>query len=89
MHITTADIITFLLSIFGGGGIGYATVRLFMQKEAKEALKDEIVEIKKDIKGIQDDYVTCKYCNMQHSNLDGMLKSINSKLDILIANKKG
>ena len=89
MHITMADIMTFLLSIFGGGGIGYATVRLFMQKEAKEALKDEIVEIKKDIEGIQDNYVTCKFCNMQHSNLDGMLKSIDGKLDILIANKKG
>lgn len=87
MHITTADIITFLLSIFGGGGIGYAAVRLFMQKEAKEALKDEIVEIKKDIEGIQDNYVTCKFCNMQHSNLDGMLKSIDGKLDILIAHK--
>ena len=87
MHITTADIITFLLSIFGGGGTGYAAVRLFMQKEAKEALKDEIVEIKKNIEGIQDNYVTCKFCNMQHSNLDGMLKSIDGKLDILIAHK--
>lgn len=84
MHITPTDIITFLISFFGGGGIGYATVKMFMRTEAKEALKDEIEELKDDIKDIQEDYVTCKYCNMQHSNLDGMLKSINSKLDILI-----
>lgn len=84
MQIELTDIIAFLVSFFGGGGLGYTAVKLFMKSEARAALKDEIEEIKEDIKQMQDDYVTCKYCNMQHSNLDGMLKSINSKLDILI-----
>ena len=84
MQVNGTDIIAFLVSFFGGGGLGYTAVKLFMKSEARAALKDEIEEFKKDIKEIQDDYVTCKYCNMQHSNLDGMLKSINSKLDILI-----
>ena len=84
MQVNVTDIIAFLVSFFGGGGLGYTTVKLFMKSEARAALKDEIEEIKEDIKEIQDDYVTCKYCTMQHNNLDGMLKSINSKLDILI-----
>ena len=84
MQVNITDIIAFLVSFFGGGGLGYTAVKVFMKSEARAALKDEIGEIKEDIKEIQDDYVTCKYCNMQHSNLDGMLKSINSKLDILI-----
>lgn len=84
MQITEPDVIAFLFSFFGGGGLGYTAVKLFMKSEAKAALKEEIAEIKEELKTIQENYVTCKYCNMQHNNLDGMLKSINSKLDILI-----
>lgn len=87
MEISSEQIIAFLASFFGGGGVGFTAVKMFMKNEAKLALKEEIEDIKKELKNIQDDYVTCKFCNMQHSNLDGMLKSINSKLDILIANK--
>lgn len=84
MQVNITDIIAFLVSFFGGGGLGYTAVKLFMKSEARAALKDEIQDLKTSIKDIESDYVTCKYCNMQHSNLDGMLKSINSKLDILI-----
>lgn len=95
MQIDTNDVINFLVSFFGGGGLGFMAVRLFMQKEAKEAVKEDlkkietsIKELKKEVsdavKKMTDDYVTCKYCNMQHENLNTLLKCMDDKLDVLI-----
>ena len=95
MQVNVTDIISFLVSFFGGGGLGWIAVRLFMQKEAKEAVKEDlkkietsIKELKKEVsdevKKMADDYVTCKYCNMRHENLNTLLKSMDDKLDVLI-----
>lgn len=95
MLIEANDIFMFLLSFFGGGGLGFLAIKLFMQKEAKEAVKEDlkkieksIEEFKKDvsetIKKMTNDYVTCKYCNMQHENLNTLLKCMDDKLDVLI-----
>ncbi|MDD3238212.1 MAG: hypothetical protein PHV37_08975 [Candidatus Gastranaerophilales bacterium] len=58
-----------IISIFGSGGIGWIFARLAI----KDLIRTEL-----------QNYVECKYCNMQHDNLTGMMKSINKKLDILI-----
>ena len=95
MQINANDIINFLLFLFGGGGIGFMAVKLFMQREAKTAVKEDLAkiemslkELKKELaettKKISDDYVTCKYCNMQHENLNTLLKCMDDKLDVLI-----
>lgn len=91
MQISVNDIFNFLLAFFGGGGLGCLTVKLLIRNEAKEALKEDfrkieksIEEIKKDIGKMTSEYVTCKYCNMQHENLNVLLKSMDDKLDVLI-----
>lgn len=59
---------------------------------AKEALKGDVEELKSDIRDlhirankIEDNYVTCKFCNTQHDTLTKTLSSMDGKLDILIA----
>lgn len=95
MQINDSDVINFLVSFFGGGGLGFMAVKLFMQREAKLAVKEDLSkieaslkELKKElaeaIKKMADDYVTCKYCNMQHENLNTLLKCMDDKLDVLI-----
>lgn len=95
MQINASDVINFLVSFFGGGGLGFMAVKLFMQREAKIAVKEDLTkietslkELKKElaeaIKKMSDDYVTCKYCNMQHENLNTLLKCMDDKLDVLI-----
>lgn len=50
----------------------------------------EKIENKLEMKlqDFRDDYVTCKFCNMQHDNLNILMKSMNDKLDILIGRNK-
>lgn len=45
---------------------------------------DAITDLKDNVR---DNYVTCKYCNMQHENDSAMHKAINAKLDVLIAER--
>ena len=95
MQINVSDVINFLVPFFGGGGLGFMAVKLFMQREAKIAVKEDLTkietslkELKKElaeaIKKMSDEYVTCKYCNMQHENLNTLLKCMDDKLDVLI-----
>lgn len=77
-------IIQLIISSLIGGGIGYTFVRLFMQHEAKEALKEDLKTLWKKVGDIEEDYVTCKYCDMQHKNIENTLQNMNHKLDILI-----
>lgn len=95
LQLQMHDIGMFLLSFFGGGGLGILAVRLFIKNEAHDALKEDIAALKaadealhKRINFVENEYVTCKYCNMQHSNLTTVVNSIDRKLDILI-NEKG
>lgn len=94
MHIEVKDIfifLSYLLSFFSGGGLGLLAVKLFIQNQAKAAVKDDLkrieqnlIDLKKDVNDALKDYVDCKYCSMQHENLNVLLKSMNSKLDIII-----
>ena len=81
-----------------GGGVGVAIVRAFMRSEAKKALKCDIEKIDKDIaelktedealhkriNHVENDYVQCRYCDMQHNNLENILNDVTHKLDMLI-----
>ncbi len=89
------EVLIFLVSFFGGGGIGggvgFAMVKAFMHSEAKKAMKSEISDLKdedaalhKRINHIENDYVQCKYCDMQHINLKTTMDGMDHKLDILI-----
>lgn len=91
MHIDIKDIFVFLISFFSGGGLGLIAVKLFIQHQAKVAVKDDLkrieqnlIDLKKDVNDALKNYVDCKYCSMQHENLNVLLKSMNSKLDIII-----
>lgn len=95
MHIEFNDIMTFLLSFFGGSGLGIISVKLFIREEAKKAVKEDLTTIKTSIKELKqeiseavkrmaDEYVTCKFCDLQHENLNTLLKCMDDKLDILI-----
>ena len=85
-----------MLSFFGGGGLGMLAVKLFIKNEAQKALEKDIAELKaedeslhKRINWVENEYVTCKYCNMQHSNLATTMNCMDHKLDILIEKKGG
>lgn len=84
MIITSDQIISGLIGCFGGGGTGWAVAKTIIKNAAKEAVKDDIDTINKKIDRIEENYVTCKFCTMQHDNLTETLKSMDSKLDILI-----
>lgn len=90
------DVFSFILAFFGGGGLGIVAVKLYIKSEAQEALKGSIEELKAEdealhsrINHIENTYVACKYCDMQHSNLERTLQSMDGKLDILIGKKSG
>lgn len=95
-QINGHDICIFLFSFFGGGGLGMLAVKLFIKNEAEKAVKEDLLELKaeddslhKRINWVEKEYVTCKYCTMQHSNLTTTLNSMDRKLDILIEKKGG
>lgn len=96
IHLSTSDLIIFLVSFFGGGGLGFVFIKLFIKNEARNAIEPDIKNLKaaddslhKRINFIENEYVTCKYCDMQHSNLDTLLNSMDRKLDKLIDIKMG
>lgn len=91
MHIEIKDIVVFLLSFFSGGGLGLLAVKLFIQQQARAAVEEDLKKIENSLKDLRKDvnealknYVDCKFCSMQHENLNVLLKSMNSKLDIII-----
>lgn len=68
-------------------------IKSFVREEVKKALKDDLITIKietdkledddkalhKRINHIEDNFVTCKYCDMQHANLKMTLENIERK----------
>ena len=50
-----------------------------------DGIYTEILDLKDNV---QENYVTCKFCTMQHENVSAMNKAINAKLDILISERK-
>lgn len=95
-QVSLHDLAVFLLSFFGGGGLGFIAIKLFIKNEAHSALQQDIETLKaedealhKRINFVENEYVTCKFCNMQHSNLSTTLNSMDRKLDILIEKKGG
>lgn len=84
MHITNSDVIHFCCSFFGGSGLGFLAIKLFIQKEAEKVLKPVLEKIEKDIEKIQDEYVTCKFCDATRESVQSTLFEINKKLDLLI-----
>lgn len=119
-QIEARDVVTFIIALFGGGGVGWIFVQLYIKDVAKKALKDDLDKINKSygelgkkfedekkafsnsikevvqnsekadtdlhqrINQVEQTYVTCKYCEMQHHNLETTLKSMDDKLDIII-----
>lgn len=92
MQIEPKDIVIGLFSFFGGGGFGLLCVKLFIQQQAKAALKgdlDKIVASITELKTEVNQAINCKvskdFCSMQHSNLDKLLTSMDNKLDAVLA----
>ena len=91
MNFTVADIVACTLAMFGGSGIGWVLTKLYIRNEARSAVEKDLVEIKhmmddirSDIKSIEDNYVQCKYCEMQYSGIHTLFESIDAKLNILL-----
>ncbi len=95
-----AKFIAFNVLISGGfaATVAYLVVKLAFKQAVEDAIEKTITRMYDRIDGIynaitdlkdnvQENYVTCKYCTMQHENDAAMHKSINAKLDILISNK--
>ncbi len=78
--------VTFLCS----GGVGFAIVKGYLKTAAKEALGEDLKELKNEVVVLHERinkneryYVDQKFCNMQHTNQAETLQNINSKLDKL------
>ena len=84
MHINNSDVIHFLCSFFGAGGLGLVAIKVLMQKEAEKVIKPIAEEILKEIEKIQENYVTCKFCDATRETTQVSLSEINKKLDLLI-----
>lgn len=74
-----------LLCLFGSGSIGFGIAKLFMRSEARAELKEDIEKLHERINLVEQNYVTCKFCTMQHDNLTKTLQSMDNKLDTLIS----
>lgn len=95
------EVLLGIASFIGGNAIGFAMIKSFLREEAKKAVKDDLNAIRKEtenlenddkalhkrINHIEDNYVSCKYCDMQHANLKMTLENIERKIDILIEKK--
>lgn len=79
---------TFLAFLFGGG-VGTAAVKLFVKSEAEKVIKPLVNPLKDDLDKVKNTYVQCSYCTMQHANIDHLLNSMDSKLDLLLGMKNG
>ena len=88
---SSQDIITFIVSLFGGSAIGWLFVKYHIQNEAKAALAEDIKHIHEALDGhdkrmqaIEHDYVQCRFCDMQYKSVHSLLDSMDSKLNILL-----
>lgn len=79
------DLQTIGLSVGGGATVAFAIAKTLMRAEARAELKGDIEKLHDRADSIEEDYVTCKFCNMQHNNLNTTLQSMDNKLDKLIA----
>lgn len=94
MHIeipTTTDTLCFLISLIAGGGAGCLFVKYHIHNEARNALQKELQAIHDRIektetraREIADEYVQCRFCDMQYSNVHSLLDSIDAKLNIIL-----
>ena len=62
------DFYVVLIALFGGSGAGFGVAKILIENEAKKALKPDIDSLWGAINKNNDEYVTCKFCNMQHDN---------------------
>ncbi len=92
LHVPSSqDIITFIVSLFGGSAIGWLFVKYHIQNEAKAALTEDLHNIHKTLdehdkrmQSIEHDYVQCRFCDMQYKSVHSLLDSMDSKLNILL-----
>ena len=90
MEINT-DIKTIIASLLAGSGISATIFKLLVKDEAKKALSKDTEVIHNRIDRTNnkfEEHVTCKYCNMQHDNIDKRLDRIESKIDISVNVKR-
>lgn len=79
------DLQTIIVSIASSAGTAYAIVKTLVRSEARTELKPDLDGLHKRANKIEDEFVTCKFCKMQHDNLTTTLQSMDKKLDTLIS----
>lgn len=79
------DLQTIGLSLGGSASIAFAIAKTLMRSEARIELKEDLEKLHERANIIEKDFVTCKFCTMQHSNIDKTLQSMDNKLDTLIS----
>lgn len=73
------------LSMGGSAGVTFAIAKILMRSEARAELKDDLEKVHERINENEKNFVTCKFCTMQHDNLTKTLQSMDNKLDTLIS----
>ena len=78
------EALTIIASVLGSGGLVLLAVNSTIKSKAREELSEDLKGLHSRINNVENNYVTCKYCSMQHENLGTILKSMDGKLDILL-----
>jgi len=65
----------------GGGGGAYAMVKALVRTEARKELNEDIEKLHGRINKNESDYVTCKFCTMQHDNLNTNIADIKGTVN--------
>ena len=64
------------LSMSGSAGITFAIAKILMRSEARAELKEDLEKLHERINENEKDFVTCKFCNTQHDNLNTNISDI-------------
>jgi hypothetical protein len=81
------DLQTIGVSISGSAAVAFAIVKTLMRSEARTEMTPDIKELHERATKIEDEFVSCKFCDRQHDTLNTTLQSMDKKLDLLIAQK--
>jgi chaperonin cofactor prefoldin len=70
-----------------GGGILWIMIKAIVKTEARNELNKDLDKLHQRINGVEKNFVACKYCDLQHDNLnkrlDTLEKNINNRFDVL------
>jgi enoyl-[acyl-carrier-protein] reductase (NADH) len=85
------DLQTIGVSLSGSAAVAFAIVKTLVRAEARKELATDVEKLHERINEIEKDYVTCKFCNTQHDNLNTNIADIKgtvSKIYEWIINQK-